>query len=148
LIGSKQHDISALHIRNVKNSILLLPALEGSVILHDLLNCIVVVKCHQFRMHNSKETDVYIFIQSNPTIEHCSSIRFGPYPSILSSTDIQQNPDDLLVQDFSHIKSTPSPNWSLIAEVNRKSPEDWQSIINRGSVDVEQVLQVLPAYAS
>lgn len=46
LINAKQ-EISALHIRNVKNSILLLPTLDGSVILHDLINCIVVVKCHQ-----------------------------------------------------------------------------------------------------
>lgn len=49
LIEAKQHEISALHLRNVKNTILLLPSLEGSIILHDLSNCVIVVRCHQVR---------------------------------------------------------------------------------------------------
>ncbi|KAJ4496010.1 tubulin binding cofactor C-domain-containing protein [Lentinula edodes] len=139
LMNAKQ-EISALHIRNVKNSILLLPILDGSVILHDLINCIVVVKCHQFRMHSSRSTDVYLSIQSNPIIEHCHSIRFGPYPATFSPTIVQHNPD-VLVQDFSHIRSTPSPNWTVLDEGARKSPEDWQSISASGATDVERILQ-------
>ncbi|KIK68349.1 hypothetical protein GYMLUDRAFT_35745 [Collybiopsis luxurians FD-317 M1] len=142
------YEISALHIRDVKNSILLLPALDGSVILHDLRNCVVVVKCHQFRMHASKDTDVYLRIQSSPTIEHCSGISFAPYPPAFSSSDLHETPD-LLVQDFSHINSTPSPNWCFMAEEQRKSDNDWHSIIGRTSVDVKGILQrALPPYSS
>ncbi|KAJ3921240.1 tubulin binding cofactor C-domain-containing protein [Lentinula edodes] len=140
LINAKQHEISALHIRNVKNSILLLPALDGSVILHDLINCIVVVKCHQFRMHSSKGIDVYLSIQSNPIIEHCHSIQFAPYPATFSPTIVQHN-SDVSVQDFSHIKSTPSPNWNVLDERARKLPEDWQSISAASATDVERILQ-------
>ncbi|KAF8830301.1 hypothetical protein HHX47_DHR2000700 [Lentinula edodes] len=159
LINAKQHEISALHIRNVKNSILLLPALDGSVILHDLINCIVVVKCHQvssessspaivpptnfgeqFRMHSSKSIDVYLSIQSNPIIEHCHSIQFAPYPATFSPTIVQHN-SDVSVQDFSHIKSTPSPNWNVLNERARKLSEDWQSISAVSATDVERILQ-------
>jgi hypothetical protein len=52
--GEKSHDdnilnLSALHIRNIRHSILLLPVVTGSVLLHDLLACIVIVGCHQVR---------------------------------------------------------------------------------------------------
>jgi len=39
--------ISAVHIRDVVDTVLLLPVIQGSVILHELRRCIVVVGCHQ-----------------------------------------------------------------------------------------------------
>lgn len=39
--------LTALHIRNLKNTILLLPVTKGSVLLHNLTRCIIVVGCHQ-----------------------------------------------------------------------------------------------------
>ncbi|KAJ3983709.1 tubulin binding cofactor C-domain-containing protein [Lentinula detonsa] len=140
LLNTKQYEISALHVRDVKNSILLLPVLEGSIILHDLANCVVVVSCHQFRMHSSQNIDVYLSIQSNPIIEHCSGIRFGPYPSAFTLENDQHVPG-LAVQDFSHIKSTPSPHWCTLAEGAWKSSEDWQSILTLDAIDLEPVLQ-------
>ncbi|KAF5355400.1 hypothetical protein D9757_012550 [Collybiopsis confluens] len=141
LLEAKQYEISALHVRNVKNSILILPPLQGSIILHDISNCVVAVEAHQFRMHASKDTDVYLSAQSNPIIENCSGISFAPYPSVFSSADISQNPD-IVVLDFSHIKSsTLSPNWNLMAEDNMKSSQDWQSLAATPLLDTEQVLQ-------
>ncbi|KAJ3722705.1 tubulin binding cofactor C-domain-containing protein [Lentinula guzmanii] len=141
LLNTKQYEISALHVRDVKNSILLLPVLEGSIILHDLANCVVVVSCHQqFRMHSSQNIDVYLSIQSNPIIEHCSGIRFGPYPSAFTLENDQHVPGPA-VQDFSHIKSTPSPHWCMLAEGAWKSSEDWQSILTLDAIDLEPVLQ-------
>ncbi|KAF7323883.1 C-CAP/cofactor C-like domain-containing protein [Mycena kentingensis (nom. inval.)] len=73
--------ISALHIRNLADCVLLLPTIRGSILLHDLHRCVVVVGCHQFRMHTSTNVDVYLSISSNPIIEHCSKIRFCAYPT-------------------------------------------------------------------
>jgi hypothetical protein len=91
--------ISALHIRNLTDTVLLLPIIQGSVLLHDLRRCVVVAGCHQvrflsykrstelktrqFRMHNSTSVDVYLSISSTPIIEHCSQIRFASYPASL-----------------------------------------------------------------
>ncbi|KAF5384269.1 hypothetical protein D9615_003298 [Tricholomella constricta] len=106
-------DISALHVRNLTDTVLLLPAIDGSVLIHDLTRCTIVIGCHQFRMHTSRNVDVYLTITSNPVIEHCSDIRFGGYPKIL----LDNRPSEQFsVMDFSHIRSTPSPNWSVLHE--------------------------------
>lgn len=39
--------ISALHVRNLSNCVLLLPIIEGSALLHDMSNCTIVLGCHQ-----------------------------------------------------------------------------------------------------
>ncbi|KAF9515906.1 hypothetical protein BS47DRAFT_1341508 [Hydnum rufescens UP504] len=39
--------ITALHIRSLKNTILLAPVIPGSVLVHDCENCIIAVGCHQ-----------------------------------------------------------------------------------------------------
>lgn len=43
----KQHLITALHVRNVTDSVLLFPPIEGSALLHDLNRCTIVLGCHQ-----------------------------------------------------------------------------------------------------
>lgn len=40
-------DISALHVHNLTNTILLLPSIDGSVLFHSLSQCILVVGCRQ-----------------------------------------------------------------------------------------------------
>ncbi|KAG2064568.1 hypothetical protein BDR04DRAFT_1235017 [Suillus decipiens] len=115
--------LSALHIRDIQNSILILGTVDGSIMLHNLTNCVVVADCHQFRMHNSTAVDAYLDITSNPIIESCDQVRFGVYPSELKTTTDQQplvtkNDTEFpfLPQDFSHIRATPSPNWRVLEE--------------------------------
>ncbi|KIY67462.1 hypothetical protein CYLTODRAFT_422493 [Cylindrobasidium torrendii FP15055 ss-10] len=115
--------ISAVHVHNVRDSILLLPHLQSTTMIHDMENSIVVVGCHQFRMHTSHDIDVYLSIQSQPIIEHCSNIRFTSYPISLAPGESLQDSTHLAVQDFSHIKQTPSPNWSALREED--SVLDW-----------------------
>ncbi|KAF5339047.1 hypothetical protein D9758_014093 [Tetrapyrgos nigripes] len=112
-------DISAVQIRSLNNCIVLLPKINGSVMVHAIRNCIVLLGCHQFRMHTSQNVDVYLDIRSNPVIEHCSGIRFASYPPSFDTTsDAGESSleSNLSVQDFSHIRSRPSPNWSLLSK--------------------------------
>lgn len=39
--------ISALHGRNLRNCVLLLPFIEGSALFHDLVHCTIILACHQ-----------------------------------------------------------------------------------------------------
>jgi hypothetical protein len=76
--------------------VVLLPGVDGSALIHDLEECVVVLGYHQvrfelfkhlcfsslsrptyFRMHASSKVDVYLSITSNPTVEHCQEIRFA-----------------------------------------------------------------------
>ncbi|OBZ76662.1 Tubulin-specific chaperone C [Grifola frondosa] len=120
--------ITALHVRNLTNTILMLPKIEGSALLHDMKRCIIALGCHQYRMHASSEVDVYLSISSNPIIEHCFDIRFGDYPTIFQSP-CQSRPLStskfLSVQDFSHIRPTPSPNWSPLTANQSISDANW-----------------------
>jgi len=126
--------ISAVHVRNVTNTVLFLPAdIRGSVILHGLVRCIVVVGCHQFRMHNSRDVDVYLSIPSNPIIEHSSGIRFAAYPALLLSSGSSSHVKDskhTSVQDFSHIRPTQSPNWSVMHDEDRPVQDWFEPLLN------------------
>lgn len=89
--------ITAFHIQRVSGSVILLPQISGSIILHNLTKCVIAIGCHQvidyrfpsllincslkFRMHDSTAVDVYVESVSDPLIEHCSGIRFAPYPN-------------------------------------------------------------------
>lgn len=44
--GSEER-LTALHIRDVRDCVLLLPQVAGSVLMHSLERCILVVGCHQ-----------------------------------------------------------------------------------------------------
>ena len=41
---------SALHIRDLSDCVLLLPLNEGSALIHDVKNCVLVLGCHQVRL--------------------------------------------------------------------------------------------------
>ncbi|PBK66376.1 TBCC-domain-containing protein [Armillaria solidipes] len=123
LIAPSKLTISAVHAQNLRNVVLLLPMIQSSIMLHDLDNCVVVVGCHQFRMHTSRTVDVYLSIPSHPVIENCSGIRFSGYPSALQREIQVAESRHASVQDFSHIKATPSPNWTLLPE--DQLPTSW-----------------------
>lgn len=137
--------LSALHIRDIQNSILILGTVDGSIMLHNLTNCVVVARCHQFRMHNSTAVDAYLDITSNPIIESCDQVRFGIYPSELKITTDQQplvtknhTEFPFLPQDFSHIRATPSPNWRVLEE--DELVHDWPLSETNYAVQLERAL--------
>lgn len=123
LIAPSKLTISAVHAQNLRNVVLLLPMIQSSIMLHDLDNCVVVVGCHQFRMHTSRTVDVYLSIPSHPVIENCSGIRIAGYPPALQREIQVAESRHASVQDFSHIKATPSPNWTLLPE--DQLPTSW-----------------------
>ncbi|KAF9266786.1 hypothetical protein L218DRAFT_955898 [Marasmius fiardii PR-910] len=93
-----RYQLPAVHIQNVSQSLVVLPSVSGSAILHDIHDSILIISSHQFRIHNSSNTRIHLLTtQSSPIIENCSGLIF--------------NVKD--VQDFSHLKTRPSPNWQF-----------------------------------
>jgi len=105
-------------------------------------------------MHTSDKVDVYVDITSNPIIEHCKNIRFAKYPAKYGSGsqvcavdcvsrlpplhNLQgNNPEP---QDFSHIKASPSPNWTFVSSTE---DIDWPSLESLGTTNIEDILQKL-----
>jgi len=142
--ADQELSLSAVHVAHLSDSILLLPQIKGSMLLHNIKNCVIVASCHQFRMHDSLAVDVYLNISSNPIIETSNNIRFAPYPDtlreLLPHNNLQLlagNCQHLAVQDFSHIRTTPSPHWHALPEGLRVA--DWSNAVR----DVGQVDSVL-----
>ncbi|KAI0752737.1 tubulin binding cofactor C-domain-containing protein [Daedaleopsis nitida] len=144
-------EFTALHVRNISNTIVILPIITGSALLHDMKCCVIALGSRQFRMHTSSQVDVYISISSNPIIEHCSAIRFADYPATLTrrlhgeTAEKPHGSNYLAVQDFSHIRATPSPNWRALPSELAVVDDDWP--LAHGSVD--NILQkLLPSTSS
>ncbi|KDN38194.1 hypothetical protein K437DRAFT_259485 [Tilletiaria anomala UBC 951] len=131
----KLTSLQAVQLRAIKNSVLLLGEIDGSVMVHGCENCIIAVKSRQYRMHTSESIIGLIDSASVITIEHCSNLALAPCPSPLrkqrdaSSPHSVADPDSHLnptavtnapskgkfeVQDFDHIsRATASPSWIL-----------------------------------
>ncbi|KAF8480057.1 tubulin binding cofactor C-domain-containing protein [Russula ochroleuca] len=143
-----QLSLTALHIHDLKETVLILPNVEGSVLLHNLYRCTVIVACHQFRMHSSMHVRVYLSAMSNPVIESCSAIAFAEYPSLAfppnSSINgaVPPNGKHAEVQDFSHIRSTPSPNWFLLAP----GSENWDDLSISDDPSPQELEAMLATY--
>lgn len=58
-LGGKVMEFGALHIRNIRNSVLLLPRISGSALLHDMERCVVVVGSHQVRLLKQKASPTH-----------------------------------------------------------------------------------------
>jgi hypothetical protein len=147
LPGDEDHTkITALHVQRVSRSVILLPQISGSIILHDLTESVIVVGCHQFRMHNSTAVDVYLESGSDPVIEHCSGIQIAAYPSSLVRGGTLQDSKHFAVKDFSHILPTPSPNWSSLRE--EKWEKSWPIFALQDQALREELERMLsPAYS-
>ncbi|KAF5325370.1 hypothetical protein D9619_009652 [Psilocybe cf. subviscida] len=125
-------NLTALHVRNLKDCVVLLPHVAGSALLHDMERCVILLGSHQFRMHTSKQINILLSIASNPIIEHCSAIRFGQYPAAFEP--VPKPLPMYTVQDFSHIRATPSPNFSIMPdEETERIKEALETLVcNRG----------------
>jgi tubulin-specific chaperone C len=69
-----------LTVLNVSKSLLLCGKVSGAIHMTNLQDCVLVVACRQFRMHECKNVTVYLHCGSRPIIEDCERVRFTPLP--------------------------------------------------------------------
>jgi hypothetical protein len=70
-----------LYLRNIKNSLIICGQVAGAIHITDIENSVIVTACRQFRMHGSKNVDIYLYSTSRPIFEDCEGLRFAPLPS-------------------------------------------------------------------
>ena len=105
-------------------------ACQGLDLRHGMRDCTLYLGSRQLRMHTSTRCDFYVHTSSHPIIEHCSALRFAPYPPLppdlaTSYVTAGLQPEHnqwSLVDDFDWLKATHSPNWAELLEVERKPP--------------------------
>jgi hypothetical protein len=103
--------LSSVHLKSLSSCVAIFPPIDGSMTLHSLEQCTLVVSCHQLRIHDSKDVTIYLDLptpDSVPILEHCTNLRFGRHPS---STLSQYT---YVPQDFSNILASGTKNWEFL----------------------------------
>lgn len=132
---------ASLTLKNIKESLIVCGHVNGPAHLTNVSNSIIVVACRQFRMHESRNCDVYVLTASGPIIEDCAGIRFAPLPDhYMTDEDRQVANKWQHVQDFKWLRSEPSPNWGLLEESQRVKANIWTNVVpgvpGKGAEDI------------
>lgn len=71
---------ATLTLKNIRDSLVVCGRVTGPTHITDVTSSTIVVATGQFRMHGSKDVDVYLWCGSRPIIEDCEGIRFFALP--------------------------------------------------------------------
>ena len=131
LIDCKIHILgppTALFLHSLVRCQVFCGPVQGAAHIEKVDNSLLVLASHQIRIHSSHGSDFYIRVRSRPIIEYSTDIKFAPYAmnyrglnadleetSIQNETGLWQN-----VDDFSWLRASQSPNWSIIPLQNRR----------------------------
>ncbi|KAF1839589.1 TBCC-domain-containing protein, partial [Decorospora gaudefroyi] len=80
-----------LYLKNIKDSLIICGQVAGAIHITDIENSVIVIACRQFRMHGSKNVDVYLHSTSRPIFEDCEGLRFAPLPGTYLTPSISQS---------------------------------------------------------
>lgn len=124
---------STLHLKHIDSCEILCGPVSSSVFVDQCKNSTLAFPCQQLRTHNTTDTQVYLHVTSRAIIEDCHGVGFAPftwsYPSLAedftsSGLDRERNNWNQ-VDDFNWLAAgTPSPNWTVILEADRKTSWD------------------------
>ncbi|ODQ79451.1 hypothetical protein BABINDRAFT_26651, partial [Babjeviella inositovora NRRL Y-12698] len=120
--------VGSIHVKNVTQAIVSLVS-DGPVFIHDFTDAILIVKCHQLRVHNTKNVKLFMDVGSKRAIiEQCSALTVGLYPGSQNMVEID---------DFSWpTKNQANPHYDFSTE----SPNyNWVDSIGDGSLSPEVV---------
>ena len=140
--NEKGRAFQTLTLKNIKDSLLICGHVHGAAHLTNITHSVIVVASRQFRMHNSRDCDVYLLTTSRPIVEDCSRIRFAPLPErYLIAEDEGVENQWQNVDDFKWLRAEPSPNWSVLPEDKRIGEKVWKEVVPGGpTLGVEEIL--------
>lgn len=71
-----KESISSINIRKGSDSVIYLNC-DGPIFAHDLENCVLILDCHQLRLHNTQNCTILPIVSNNRVvIEKCHSLKF------------------------------------------------------------------------
>eukprot|EP00775_Hariotina_reticulata_P009384 gene9384-9548_t len=104
--------LSALRLQQLQRCRVVAGPVSGATSISGAQDCLFMIASHQVRVHDAQGCDLYLRVRSRPVIEDSSQLRFAPFPGQLW----QQ------VDDFGWVKSSQSPNWSVLPPTERQLP--------------------------
>lgn len=73
--------VKCIYMKNLKSCRIYVGACSGATFVEKAIDCQIFIQSHQIRIHNSVNTQFYLTAKSNPIIEHCTKMGFGPFLS-------------------------------------------------------------------
>lgn len=126
---------SSINIHNGCHSILQLNC-NGPIFLHDLQDTILVLQCHQLRLHNIVNSTILVDVANDKIIiENCSNLSIGNHPH-LEPTMCRP----IQVDDFDQPTARQNSHYS---KVNTHADLTWIQGVNEGALQ-PQVIKLLP----
>lgn len=123
---------STVQVASLVDCTVIVGPTSRSAFIKDCVNCKFMMACQQVRIHNTKDTQVYLHVTGAAIIENCSGVQVAPYsltyPELedhykQSGLDLDTNNWDK-IDDFHWLnENEESPNWSVIPESSRI--ENW-----------------------
>ncbi|PSN62554.1 TBCC-domain-containing protein [Corynespora cassiicola Philippines] len=134
-----------LILKNIKDSLIVCGQVSGAAHITGVENSVVVASCRQFRMHGSKNVDVYLHCSSRPIIEDCENVRFAPLPEAFVTPEVSSYPNLWdQIDDFKWLKAEPSPHFSILPASNRIEESVWKDKVPGGhSVSLNDILRAV-----
>ncbi|EPQ67277.1 Bgt-1621 [Blumeria graminis f. sp. tritici] len=139
--------LASLTIKNIKDSIVIVGQVDGAAHVTKVEDSILLLASRQVRVHECHNVKIYLHSTSRPIIEDCRSIQFAPIPQCLTTSTLEEVTNQWdQVDDFKWLRSTPSPNWSVLPEEERLSDVSWTELlqieIGQGLLDKIKLLGV------
>ncbi|KAH8554728.1 tubulin binding cofactor C-domain-containing protein [Umbelopsis sp. PMI_123] len=120
-LDENQHDISAVHIKDIEQCVIIAGRVSGSILIYGCKRSIILAECHQFRMHDSATVKLLLSVSSHPIMEDSRDIVIGSYntQSALSHDNASERMKRAKnyydhMDDFNWLKQQASPNWRLM----------------------------------
>ncbi|PGH23832.1 hypothetical protein AJ80_02080 [Polytolypa hystricis UAMH7299] len=147
--AADSHPFATLTVKHISESLLVCGKVNGPAHVTSVDRSVIVVSCHQFRMHDCVNVDVYLSCTSKPIIEDCRNIRFAKIPEAYPFSSTLPTESNLWdqVQDFKWIKVEPSPNWKVLEEEDAVDDATWDELVSgapkRSVDDILQAVKII-----
>ncbi|KHN73634.1 Tubulin-specific chaperone C [Toxocara canis] len=112
---SVQVSASAVHLKDVHDSTLVLAPVSSSVLIRNCSGLTLVAAAQQIRVHSSHNLRLHIAVRGAVVIEDCDGFLIAPYR--VSNIVLDWTNDNWRkVQDFNWLSDDPDPHWCVTDE--------------------------------
>lgn len=113
---------SSIHVKNITDSRIALHC-DGPIILHNVESLVIILQCHQVRIHNMKNCQVYVNVSNDRVIiENSTNLKFSGFSGVSFC------PPSFAVDDFDWPTSEAvNPHYCMVNETQDLDSKDGSS---------------------
>ncbi|KAL2163494.1 hypothetical protein VTH06DRAFT_5552 [Thermothelomyces fergusii] len=121
---------ASLTLKDIQSSAIVAGHVNGPVHVTGVRDSVVMVVARQVRIHECRNVVFYLHCVSRPIVEDCTGVQFAKAPGIFL-TDKEKTEANLYdqVDDFKWLKTSSSPNWSLLPDDQAVSEDVWKKAL-------------------